>query len=300
MDLKKLAFSLTLSASLFAGCGDDSGGTTSTTSTTTTSTTTTSTTNTSTTNTLTDFGMCGDAGEPSLYRMNVLHIPTPSEASAGDTVGHNVDGTGDICGVPDYAGGVDNSLIDLAAALPALAPDDPVDLQAEIDAGLACAAGSTDCSRIDLIVSVRTGTGCVIVEVEDGEGETLAGPFTGSLDSNGNMRGNVSALALTIPYSTEDGPVDINLSVTNVIITGTLTSDGLEDVVIGGALVQSDFETTIMNLLPLLGGDITFEDIGPTLENLYDVQSGGNCAALSVGLTASGVPYTPPAVAVAN
>lgn len=291
MDLKKLAFSLTLSASLFAGCGDDSG-----TSTSTSTNTNTQTTPTTVTTPREDFGMCGDAGTATLYRMNVLHIPTPAEANAGDVVGHNVDRTGDVCGVPDYSNGVDNSLIDLAAALPALAPDDPIDLQAEIDAGLACPAGSSDCSRIDLIVSIRQGTGCVIVEVEDGEGESLAGPFVGSLNGSGEMRGVVDSLALTIPYSTEEGPVDINLSVTSVIITGTLTSDTLTDVVIGGALVKTAFEQTIMNLLPLLGGDITFEDIGSILENLYDVQNGGTCGALSVGLTASGVLYTPPAL----
>ena len=130
MDLKKLAFSLTLSASMFAGCGDDSG-------TTTTSTTT-------TTQVITeDFGVCTPTGDPILYRLNALNIPTPEQAMDGDVVGHNVDRVGDTCGVPDYDGGVDNSLIDLAAALPALAPMDPVDLQEEIDNGLNCAVGDT-------------------------------------------------------------------------------------------------------------------------------------------------------------
>jgi len=284
MDLKKLAFSLTLSASMFAGCGDDSGGTT-------TSTTPT------TTQTPEDFGMCSDAGTAILYRLDTLHIPTPTEASGGATVGHNVDGVGTACGVPDYAGGVDNSLIDLAAALPSLAPDDPIDLQEEIDNGLDCAVGATDCTRIDLIVSIRTGTGCVIVEVEDGDGENLAGPFVGSLNAANQMRGQVESLSLAIPYGTSSGTtVDINLEVTDVIITGTRSDTAITNVVIGGALVKTAFEQTIMDLLPLLGGDISFDDISGILSNLYDVQVGGTCGALSVGLTASGSVYTPPAL----
>ena len=232
MDLKKLAFGLTLSASLFAGCGDDSGSTT-------TSTTT------STTQPIQDVGMCGDAGAAVLYRINELSIPTPEQAMAGAVVGHNIDGAGTDCSVPDYSGGVDNSLIDLAAALPMLAPDDPIDLQAEIDNALNCAVDATDCTRLDLIVSVKTGTGCVIVEVLDGTGtdaETLAGPFVGSLNSSGEMRGQVAALSLAIPYSTGTSTVDINLEVTNVIITGTNSSASIENIVIGGALVKDDFE----------------------------------------------------------
>jgi hypothetical protein len=228
-----------------------------------------------------------------LYRLNTLNIPTPDDAAAGDVVGHNVDNAGDTCGVPDYSGGVDNSLIDLAAALPALAPDDPIDLQAEIDNALNCPAASVDCTRMDLIVSVRTGTGCVIMEIEDGEGENLAGPFVASLDGGGNFRGGVNSLSLTIPYGTDTGSVDLDLTISYVIITGTVTANSLTNVVIGGALVQTAFETTIMQLLPLLGGDITFDDIGPILENLYDIQVGGQCAALSVGFTGAGTLYTP-------
>jgi hypothetical protein len=103
----------------------------------------------------------------------------------------------------------------------------------------------------------------------------------------------VSSLNLTIPYNTGTGTVDIDLTITNVIITGNVTANSLTNVVIGGALVQTAFETTIMQLLPLLGGDITFDDVGPILENLYDVQVGGQCAALSVGLTGAGTLYTP-------
>ncbi|MBK8593371.1 MAG: hypothetical protein IPN77_30505 [Sandaracinaceae bacterium] len=240
-----------------------------------------------------DAGTCSDAGTAVMYRLNSLNIPTPEQAADGEVVGQNVDNANDTCGVPDYLGGVDNSLIDLAAALPALAPDDPINLQDEIDNALNCPAASVNCTRMDLIVSVRTGTGCVVMEIENGDGETLAGPFVATRDGSGNVRGGVSSLNLTIPYNTGTGTVDIDLAITNVIITGNVTANALTNVVIGGALAQTAFETTIMQLLPLLGGDITFEDIGPILENLYDVQVGGQCAALSVGLTSAGTLYTP-------
>jgi hypothetical protein len=202
---------------------------------------------------------------------------------------------GDTCGVPDYSGGVDNSLIDLAAALPALAPDDPIDLQAEIDNALNCPAASVDCTRMDLIVSVRTGTGCVIMEIEDGERCEPRRPVRGThWMGGGNFRGGVNSLSLTIPYGTDTGSVDLDLTISYVIITGTVTANSLTNVVIGGALVQTAFETTIMQLLAAARREtISFDDIGPILENLYDIQVGGQCAALSVGFTGAGTLYTP-------
>jgi hypothetical protein len=230
---------------------------------------------------------CAD-GSRTLYRVTALHIPTPTEADGGAVVGHNVDGAGDVCGVPDYAGGVDNSLVDLAAALPSLSPEDPIDLQAEIDTALGCAPAATDCTRLDLIVSVATGTNCVVVEVLDGVGPdatTLAGPFLGSLNSSGQVRGVVPSLMLAIPYQTDTGSVDINLAVTNVVLTATIGDSSLTNIVLGGSLERTAFEQTIRDLLPLLGGEIAIDDILPILANLYDVQVNGSCAALSVGLT---------------
>ena len=233
--------------------------------------------------------ICVPTGTTTRYRVTTLHIPTPDEATANAVVGHNVDGVGDTCGVPDYDGGVDNSLIDLAAALPALAPDDPIDLQTEIDNALSCAADAdpAECTRLDLIVSVQTGSGCVVVNVLDGDDEVLAGPFTGTLGSDGTVRGRVSALALAIPYQGDGGSVNINLEVTNVILTANLDATSLSDIVLGGSLERAAFEATIMDLLQLIGDGIAFEDIQAILENLYDVQIGGTCSALSVGLTGS-------------
>lgn len=236
-------------------------------------------------------GNCGDSGTDTLYRLTALNIPTPSQASGGATVGHNVDGVGTTCGVPDYAGGVDNSLIDLAAALPSLAPDDPIDLQTEIDTALSCSASSQDCTRLDLIVSVRTGTGCAVMEIEDAEGNNLAGPFVTTLDASGNFQGTVASFDLSIPYETGSGSVSIDLDLTNVVISGNRSASALTNVVIGGSLLKTAFEAMIMDLLPFLGADISFEDISGILANLYDVQVAGQCGALSVGLTASGTSY---------
>ena len=88
-------------------------------------------------------------------------------------------------------------------------------------------------------------------------------------------------------YTTDNGAVDINLNVSNVLITGTLSETAVTNIVLGGALEKTAFETTIMNLLRLLGGDVEFSDISGILSNLYDVQLNGTCSALSVGLVAS-------------
>lgn len=234
---------------------------------------------------------CPDAGSATLYRLATFHIPTPQDANNGDVVGHDIDDQGSVCGVPDYTGRVDNSLIDLADALPSLSPDSPIDLQAEIDAALGCPADATDCVRLDLILSVSIGTACAVIEVLDGTAswaETLAGPFVATLDASGNFSGRVPSLALAIPYATGTGSVDINLAISNVRVTGTLGGSGVSNVVLGGALIQADFERTITDLLPLLGGSIEFDDIAPILANLYDVQIAGMCQGLSVGFTASG------------
>lgn len=232
--------------------------------------------------------VCPGAGTPTRYRITTLHIPTSDDVTAGNVaIGHNVDHVGTVCSVPDHPGGVDNALIELAEALPNLAPDDPIDLQAEIDNALNCPvdAPASECTRLDLFVSVATGDGCVLVSVLDEQDATLAGPFAGSLASNGDVRGEVPQLALAIPYQTPTGAVDINLAVSGVILTANLSATSLSNIVLGGSLERTAFEQTIMDLLPLLGSEITFESIAPILAGLYDVQVDGTCAALSVGLT---------------
>ena len=103
------------------------------------------------------------------------------------------------------------------------------------------------------------------------------------------MRGFVPTLELSIPYATDTGStVDIDLSVSNVIVTGTVNGNNLSNVVIGGFLVKDDFEGTLRTLVPLISDSITFDDVAGILANLYDVEVGGGCNGLSVGLTAAG------------
>jgi hypothetical protein len=231
-----------------------------------------------------------DVGPAVRYRITELHIPTLADVDSGAPVGHNVDRVGDTCGVPDFDGGVDNSLIDLSSALAEFAPPaEGLILQAAIDAALHCPidAVPTDCTRLDLFVSVASGTGLTVVEVEDGDGTTLAGPFVGSLDGSGNLRAVAPQLDLTIPYHAASGPVDIQLSIISMILTATISESAMTNIVLGGALESSAFESMLMEVLPLLGDEPAFEDIEPILGNLYDVQLSGQCSALSVGFTGS-------------
>ena len=223
-----------------------------------------------------------------VYHLTTLSIPTQTQANNGETIGHNVDFAGDVCGVPDYAGGVDNSLIDLAAALPALAPDDPIDLQSAIDAAIACPASGPTCTRLELNVRVTPGVGCASVVIEDEQQVPLGGPFVASVDGAGNLRGVTSEFGFTIPYDTTSGFVDLRVNLTQVTVTGTTAGGTLSNVVIGGLLAQPDFETFLMDVVQVTGGEVTFDDIAPILANLYDVVVGPSCSAMSAGFLAAG------------
>ena len=228
-----------------------------------------------------------DYGPAVYYRINTLHIPHPTEVAAGAPAGHDVDGTGDVCGVPDYPGNVDNAFMDLA--YPLTAGTDPVFMPEEVIAtAINCPmdAEPNTCTRLDLILSVSTGVGRALVHIEDGEGATLAGPFAGSLAANGDFRGVTARFDLVIPYHWDGGVVDIRLDMTNVILTGNVSVSAISNMVLGGFVVRSAYEETVMALLPAFG-DATWEDIAPIVENLYDVELSGDCSALSVGFTAS-------------
>lgn len=239
------------------------------------------------------------------YRITALHVPTEAEAAAGVAVGHNVDRVGDACAVPDFPGGVDNSLIALSSELTLFAPtEEQPDLQAVIDTALACAADAdpSECRRLDLIVSVSTGNGCGWVEIEDGVGTTLAGPFVASLSAGNALHGQVPRFEFVLPYPTESGFVDLTLDIRNVIVTATVGDGALSDIVLGGAIEESAFEAMLMELLPHISGSPSFEEVEPILDNLYDVQVAGECAALSVGFTGSAIrePSATPALSLSR
>jgi len=226
-----------------------------------------------------------DYGPPVYYRFTRLYIPTWEEASAGDPAGFDVDQRGDACRIPDYPGNVDNALIDLAHPLTPGLPEE-VDMQEEIDRSLACPtdAERSVCRRLDLVVSVRSGEGHALLEIEDGEGETLTGVFVASVSADGELRAATDHLAIGIPYPMASGFDEIRFDMTNVFLTGRVSDTEVSQVMLGGFVVNSDFEAMVRAQIGD-DDDIAFEDIAPILENLYDVELEGTCSALSVGFT---------------
>lgn len=233
-----------------------------------------------------DLGFGGCGGRTSVHRFDELRIPTPSEASSGGTVGHDIDGRSVACGVPDYPGDVDNALIDFAAAIPALSPDNPILLQMALDRALRCAPGSASCSPLplDLQLNRNATGGCAQVVFTDGMGSVVSSVGAGAVGANGGLRVELDSLQLTIPYPTANGDVDIPLRLSDVIVTASVSDAGLEDIVIGGSLQKGEFEATVRALLPLLSDDVQFDDVAAILQALYDVEVAGGCAGLSVGL----------------
>lgn len=234
--------------------------------------------------------MGDDYGPPVRYRITELHIPTVTEGAADVRVGHDVDGVYVACGVPDYAFAVDNSLIDLNAQLtPPMPPAGRFDLQGAIDTALLCApdAPPSECTRLDLILSVASGTGRARIEVERGDGSTLTGAVVGSLNANGDLRAALPQLDLVIPYHVEGGAVSIQLDMTNVVVSANIGTNALTSFVLGGVVERGAFEAMLMAALSQVGDDPTFAEIELALDILYDVMLGGVCSGLSVGFTGS-------------
>ena len=90
---------------------------------------------------------------------------------------------------------------------------------------------------------------------------------------------------LTFSYETANGPVEIPLRMRGVVITGRVVGQNIVDIIIGGSLQKGEFEATVRGLLPLIDGEVTFEDVAPILASLYDI--GANCTDLSIGLVAN-------------
>ena len=141
---------------------------------------------------------CDPVGAPVVAPIASLFIPLPPvDGVAQVGLGHNLDGMVGGCNVPDYANGVDNAFVDLAAALPALNPDQPIVLQDAINDSLACVLGSASCRPLDLGIRVESGSGCAVVSLLDGDGEVFENPGVGVLDANGNFRVEVPSFPLT-------------------------------------------------------------------------------------------------------
>lgn len=229
---------------------------------------------------------CTGTSAPITSPIATLLIPTMAMAIEGQLgLGHDLDGTSEAtCGVFDYANGVDNAFLDVAAAIPALSPDHPIVLQDAIDDSLACALGDATCRPLQLGIRVTRGDGCAEVSVVDGDGEVFENPGVGPLDANGNFRVEVPSFPLTFSYATVNGPADIPLRMRGVVITGRVVGQSIVDIVIGGSLQKGEFEATVRALLPLIDSDVEFDEIAPILANLYDM---GECNDLSVGLMAN-------------
>ncbi len=232
---------------------------------------------------------CSATGAPSLYRIDMLRVPSAAEAEAGAIVGHDLDDAWNACGAPDYAGSVDNSLIDLVGLLAWLNRADPYSFQDEISASLDCVASGPTCARLDLFVLVQTGTGCLRIEIQDAAGNTLDGPFAGTPSAGGDFIGRASSFTLAIPQRTAAGTVMLNFRIYDVTVSGTLSQESLTNLIVGGAMDPTDLGNMLVALIPIIGGGVNYQDHLSTVPDvLSDLFVGSFCSRMSVGLLGSG------------
>ena len=141
------------------------------------------------------------------YRLTTLHIPTQAQAEAGELAGVDLDGVDGACGVPDYPGSVDNTLVGLVSAFYMLAPNDPLDVQAQLDEGLFCTATEPDCAGVVLDVRVTPLTGrsarVELIVTEGGAQRVLATDEDASGDRDGRLTAHFDAVALELPMVDE-------------------------------------------------------------------------------------------------
>lgn len=233
--------------------------------------------------------ICGAADPTTVYRVTDLRIPTLEDVDSGAALGHNVDNVGEVCGVVDYAGGVDNQLLALNAGLLGLGAPAPLDLQAALDEALACETPSALCTPLALSFVVQTCDMTTTFRVRDGQGRTLAGPVLVIPDGSGWFRASLPVLPFAIPIRTSSGVTPLGLPLENVIVHGRLTRTGLEDVVIGGMLSSEPTLDAFSVLLAGADGGPSLADVEALLVALIDVRVAGECQALSVGLRATTV-----------
>ena len=230
---------------------------------------------------------CSDSDPAVVYRLTELHVPTPVEAAAGATVGHDLDGVDDACDVHDYAGGVDNTLVDLAHAVAQLTPDDPIVMQDLMDQALFCTNADPGCTPQWLGVRVqecRRGAKVDVFRVTESACEVLGTAATAGVGPGGELHAEFGTLLLDRAFE-DAGGVDPFFQLVNVRLTATITANGLSNAVLGGVIPLAVFEAAIPGFLP---STPELEFPGPLLR-LSDIglEPGGECDGVSVGLTLS-------------
>lgn len=234
-----------------------------------------------------DAASCTTVTPPVWYRVTVLRVPDMSDASAGVPLGLDIDQQGEVCGVPDLPGDVDNALAQFVYEDPnaptPFFPEDGATLQDMLDAGLACAEGDPSCLPLELRLTVTSGAGCALVQVFDGDDDTPDGPFAGTFDGDGRLRFAAEDLSLGLRYPAEQGGQPFTLALAGLQVEATVTEAGLTDLVVGGVLGQAVFEAVLVQILAAIHSDFSLDDLRPVLAGLYDVQLGSSCDGLSVG-----------------
>ena len=236
--------------------------------------------------------ICSDAPptEVTTFRIDALAIPTLNDVDAGAPLGHDLDGRDRACGVDDLAGGVDNQLIALEALLRAEAGNDPSTLQHLIDGVMGCDITFSDCTpawRPELIIE-RDGPDRARFTIREWwSGETVAGPACGLLSTDGEFRFETDVFDMNL---IESGPFAIDLTLRDVVVTGRVDGDSLNDLLIGGLLDLRPLYTRF--ILPVVDPPLAYEDF--LEESGYvDSRLDGRCAAISVGYVGAGSRVAP-------
>lgn len=226
---------------------------------------------------------CSDAVY-SRYRVDSITIPTVAQAESGEVVGFDLDGTFDGCSRLDWAGGVDNSLIEAVGPLRTFVPE--LDLQDQVDGAL---CGTAEAPPVlSLVAEVGLGTDCAVVSLFDGGETLLFGPFPAIRDGD-TVDGSVDAIPLDIPV---DGlPFNLTFTLERFRFRGTVGPAGLSDVVIGASVAAPVLEGLIIDLMEELYSGVDYDNFRFVFLSFADLANEqGQCAAqgsVSLGLFAT-------------
>lgn len=228
---------------------------------------------------------CSPTDPAVVYRLTELHVPTRAQADAGAVVGHDLDGVDDACDVPDYAGGVDNALVQLSAALALLDPESP-SLQERMDEALWCTTDDLECAPQWVGVRVQECTRGVKVDVfrvTEDACEALGTAEASALGTDGELQAQFASLDLDRAF--ESTGADLLFGLEGARLSATITADGLSNAVLGGTVPIETFEEALQDFIP------GYPDV-PEAEPLRDLgdidrEPGGDCDGFSVGLTFS-------------